>query len=99
MAVSQALGGAVGGYIFGSTTVDGPSCSDEYCGAVFKLSLGGSYLALHGFGNEAPPEDIIFNPLGAGLYGVTFGGGKNNMGSAYFLFGTKLTTIYDFFSE
>jgi uncharacterized repeat protein (TIGR03803 family) len=86
------------GNLYGTTVVGGTGCS--VCGTVFELTpkAGGSWTkkVLHNFNvtNGAEPyAGLIFDPSGS-LYGTTYEGGGQNLGTVY-----KLTPSHGGWAE
>jgi hypothetical protein len=87
------------GNIYGSNTVGGPHCnSDSYCGAIYKLSPGGTYSALYGFTYDSQPEGSLHMDSSGNLYGAS-AGGQDGAGFNWKLSGTTLTVLHIFCSS
>jgi uncharacterized repeat protein (TIGR03803 family) len=92
---------------FYGTTVEGgnlSSCSGFLgCGSVFKITPGGVFTSLHNFCNQTNCTDgaITWDGLALGddgnLYGGTWQGGANNLGTIYKITPEgAFTTLYSF---
>lgn len=73
------------GVLYGTTTIGGP----DNVGVLFGITPAGSYNVLHAFIGQtggahdgATPEGPMIAYKGA-LYGMTYGGGKHNLGTAF----------------
>ena len=96
---SKPLAGLVlsGGTLYGTTSADGGTGQET----VFKVNIdGGGFATLHTFtgGNDGgnPKAGLILS--GSTLYGTTFAGGTNNLGTVFKVDtdGTNFTTLYSF---
>ncbi|MGA7202939.1 MAG: choice-of-anchor tandem repeat GloVer-containing protein [Candidatus Cybelea sp.] len=77
----------VNGTLYGTTELGGDSgCSAQGCGTVFKITPSGTETVLHSFaggsGDGAYPFAGLVNVHGT-LYGTTFQGGANNIGTIF----------------
>jgi uncharacterized repeat protein (TIGR03803 family) len=88
---------AVGGEFYGTAEFGGTS---NCCGAVFKISRGGSLTTLHSFNgvDGFEPLAAVVRAIDGNFYGTTLAGGPtSNAGTVFRITPEgKLTTIYSF---
>jgi uncharacterized repeat protein (TIGR03803 family) len=88
-----------GGTIYGTTSVGGGGSTGS--GTVFKISAGGTYSDLYVFGSNAgdglsPYGNLVMDSAG-NLYGTTYSGGANNLGTVFQVTPAGvLTVLYSF---
>jgi uncharacterized repeat protein (TIGR03803 family) len=74
------------GTLYGTTNLGGDqgSCSSDYCGTVYSMTLSGKETVLHSFGGPdgAEPQADLIDIKGT-LYSSTLAGGASGNGTAY----------------
>jgi len=83
------------GLLYGAASTGvGRSCFNDLgsgCGLLFDLSTSGAYNVLYRFdGRDGSSPQGNLTPLGGALYGTTFAGGAENLGTVYRLTPPKL---------
>jgi uncharacterized repeat protein (TIGR03803 family) len=87
------------GTFYGTTENGGANCLPNGCGAIFRITPGGTLTTLHSFNRTdgALPEAGLFQAVDGNFYGTTVSGGAGNYGTVFRLTPRGVvTTLHSF---